>query len=173
MPVGSVQVVWQLDVSQLRDAARRCAAEQRDYTDMFSSEPSPPLGGISFHTRMLLKFDDGGVKVGLFCTPRSLPHDLLYTCKVKLQVEEFGEWTWTDTSLPLRPKPTRCSMMRGWFDFFQLGPMAGGWDETAWAAKGLPTNGHLTIKLTVSDVPHAIPVPQVPEAPVRLNFGRR
>jgi hypothetical protein len=30
--------------------------------------------------------------------------------------------------------------------------MAGGFDEVAWAAKGLPTSGQLVFRLTVRDV---------------------
>ena len=56
-------------------------------------------------------------------------------------------------------RATVSSMLRGhsgygFYDFFGMGPMAGGWDESAWAAKGLPTEGRLHIKLTVSSVQH-------------------
>jgi hypothetical protein len=33
--------------------------------------------------------------------------------------------------------------------------MVGGWDEVAWAAKGLPTSGSLPIHLTVCEQPQA------------------
>jgi hypothetical protein len=50
-----------------------------------------------------------------------------------------------------------CGNVKGCFqDWFKLGVMAGGWDEVAWAGKGLPSSGHLTIKLEVSKVPHAL-----------------
>jgi hypothetical protein len=42
-----------------------------------------------------------------------------------------------------------------WEDFFGVGPMANGWDEAAWAAKGLPTEGELVVQMTVSNVGHA------------------
>lgn len=35
-------------------------------------------------------------------------------------------------------------------DFFELGPMAGGWDEAAWLAKGLPASGDVTFTLHVT-----------------------
>jgi hypothetical protein len=41
---------------------------------------------------------------------------------------------------------------RGWSDFFGLGVMSAGFDEDAWAAKGLPTSGNIMLKLTVKDV---------------------
>jgi hypothetical protein len=39
-------------------------------------------------------------------------------------------------------------------DFFVIGPMAagGGWDEAAWAAKGLPVSGELQLSLTMHSV---------------------
>ena len=155
-PVSSVQLVWQLDVSELRDAARRCAAQQSDDQALCAPESSPPLGGISFFMKFYMKFEDGGVRVDFFGLPESLPHDMLYTCKFRVQVEAIA----IDYSLPAMRKPIG-EITPGWSDFFQVGPMAGGWDEVAWAGHGLPISGQLSIKLTVSDVPHAA-VPQVP-----------
>jgi hypothetical protein len=37
-----------------------------------------------------------------------------------------------------------------WEDLFDLGAMAGGWDEAAWAARGLPVEGDLKLTLKVS-----------------------
>jgi hypothetical protein len=42
-------------------------------------------------------------------------------------------------------------------DFFGIGVMSGGgavggWDEAAWAAKGLPTEGELEVQLTIKEV---------------------
>jgi hypothetical protein len=39
-------------------------------------------------------------------------------------------------------------------NFFKVGPMAVGWDESAWAAKGLPATGVLSVELTISMVGH-------------------
>lgn len=40
-------------------------------------------------------------------------------------------------------------------DFFGLGCVRGGWDEAAWAAKGLPLTGELTFTMDISSVGHA------------------
>lgn len=39
-------------------------------------------------------------------------------------------------------------------DIFQTGPMAAGWEETKWTAKGLPASGVLRLTLTVHSVGH-------------------
>lgn len=39
-------------------------------------------------------------------------------------------------------------------DFLGLGPMTRGWDELAWANKGLPTAGTVELKLEVSLAEH-------------------
>jgi hypothetical protein len=47
-------------------------------------------------------------------------------------------------------KPYKKNDLVGLKNLFKIGPMAGGWDDVAWASKGLPSSGPLTIKLTVS-----------------------
>jgi hypothetical protein len=47
------------------------------------------------------------------------------------------------------PRPYKRHESFGWSNVFELGPMAGGWDEVAWASKGLPSSGLLNIKITV------------------------
>jgi hypothetical protein len=157
--------VWQVDVSELRDAARRCAAQQSDDQTLCAPESSPPLGGISFFMKFYMRFEDGGVRVNFFGLPECLPHDMLYTCNFRVQVEGIA----IDDPLLAMHKPLLAEYMRGWSDCFKVGPMAGGWDEVAWAGKGLPISGQLSIKLTVSDVPHAA----VPQVPGRVALRRR
>lgn len=54
----------------------------------------------------------------------------------------------------LAPKPNELGF--GFLDFFELGPMGGrtGRDAAAWAAKGLPAEGEITVEVTVSNVRH-------------------
>lgn len=47
----------------------------------------------------------------------------------------------------------RCT--QGKDDFFGVGVISGGWDEAAWAAKGLPTHGYILLTATVSEVAHS------------------
>jgi hypothetical protein len=53
--------------------------------------------------------------------------------------------------------PTNLRSGWGYDDFFGIGVMSGGgavggWDEAAWAAKGLPTEGELEVQLTMQEV---------------------
>lgn len=156
-PVSSVQLLWRLDVSALRNSAHRCAAEQQTIS-MLCPDTSPPLGGIGFTMKLYCRFQDGGVQIGLYGRAQSLPKDMYYMCSIGIGLDEFAE----PPGCPV-PKPIFGSAMRGTRDVFSLEPMAGGWDEAAWAAKGLPTSGQLTIKLIVSDLPHAVvPAPRFP-----------
>jgi hypothetical protein len=152
-PVSSVQLVWHLNVSELRDAARRSAAKQC-FVRLVSPEVSPPLGGIDFGMPCFCVFGDEGVKLGLHYGPTNLPKEMTCMGTFTSDVEGYGTCTYA------LPKPMR-GKLTGWPDHFDLGPMAGGWDEVAWAGKGLPASGPLSIKLTVSGLPHA-PVPRAP-----------
>lgn len=46
---------------------------------------------------------------------------------------------------------------RGARDVFEVGPMAGGWDEVKLAGKGVPVRGNLDITLRVTGVGHHAP----------------
>jgi hypothetical protein len=148
-PLGSVQLVWQVEISKLRDAARRSAAEQEDVD--VDSPPSPPLGGISFGLQ-LCDFEEG---VALYVGAKNLPDDMFYLGTFEVQVEDSEEFARHSEN------QVECGW-NGWPDVFGLGVMAGGWDEVAWAGTGLPSSGHLTIKLKVSELSHV----QVPLEPV-------
>lgn len=39
-----------------------------------------------------------------------------------------------------------------WSDYFNISHMAGGWDASAWAAKGLPMTGDMVLKLRMLKV---------------------
>lgn len=147
-PVGSVQLVWQLDVSKVREAARHSFASQT-HKSLFCPEASPPLGGMAFGIKVVCESAEGGVKFGLYCGPEKLPKDMCYKATFKLAVEGY------DSLTHVMSKPEGRSTWRGYSNFFGLGPMAEGWDEVAWAGQGLPTGGKLTIKVTVSELSHA------------------
>jgi hypothetical protein len=145
-PVSSVQLVWNLDVSELRDAAR-CSAADKGGSNVCSTQVSPPLGGIGFVVSANCIKSTAGVKIGLYCHVSDLWSGLVCVCDFEIEVVGFMK------STGLSRLPFRDGL--GWDDFFELGHMPGGWDDVAWAGKGLPTSGQLTIKLTVSKVSHA------------------
>jgi hypothetical protein len=124
-PVRSVQLEWQLDVSELRDAAHRSAAKQ-GFVRLLSPEVSPPLGGINFGMQLACRFVDAGtstgVKLGLYFGPKNLLGDMSCICTFRVEVTDFQTYTIT-----LR-KPGR-RKVTGWADHFEVGLMAGGWDK--------------------------------------------
>jgi hypothetical protein len=160
-PVSSVGLVWRLDVSDLRDAARRCATD-RCTARLCSPMVTAPLRGTVFRVALDCDWHEGGVSIGAFGQPCNLYADMYYMCSFRWQVEGGG------TLACVMGEPYRGVDLSGWGDVFDVGCMAEGWDEVAWARKGLPTSGQLTIKFTVSALLHAA----VPPAP-RAHMGRR
>jgi hypothetical protein len=146
-PVGSVELVWQLEVCKLRDTARLAAAGKHAI-EVHSTRASPPLGGIDFVLSTICHGYTGDTRIGMYCTPHNLWTDM--TCVYDLEIEVVGFHKFKTSCR----QPDRDGYGGG--NIFDVGSMAGGWDEVAWAGKGLPTSGQLTIKLTVSKVSHAL-----------------
>jgi hypothetical protein len=146
--VPCAEMVWQLDVSKLRQAAQRSAAAQRTVT-VRSPCTSPPLGGIAFSTGLYCQSGEGGASITFACWPLSLPADVCVMFDFSSEVVGVG-----------RPKHSRTTLLAGSTrsggisDFFDTGVMSGGWDVRAWAAKGLPTGGQLIIKTKVWGLAH-------------------
>jgi hypothetical protein len=96
--------------------------------------------------------EGSGVKVCLYSEPIGCPSsdaDVLY-------IQRF---TLTCQGICRTNKSTPIYLRRNWgnVDFFDIGVMSGGgagggWDEAAWAAKGLPTEGELEVQLTMQEV---------------------
>jgi hypothetical protein len=144
--VRSVQLVWQLDVGELRQAAQRSASEQAKVM-LRSPCASPPLGGVCFGAMLSCRPWKGGAYLDLSVGPRFLPADMCLRFDVKLAVEGFKSKhqrvIWLSNRVEI------------FSNFFRVGAMPGGWDERAWAAKGLPSRGHITIKAKVRELAHA------------------
>lgn len=142
-PVSNVQVTWELPVEQLREAAQRSVAEQETVT-VYSPRSTPPLGGVHYKLQIVCKHDDGSCCVGVYACALHLPGDLAMSFGFTVDVRAAGTRILrTGQSQGLE------DLSRGWAAFFGVAAMAGGWDERAWAAKGLPTSGTPTVKLTV------------------------
>jgi hypothetical protein len=140
--VQKVQLVWQVDVSELRDAARRSAAEQSE-CQLWPPATTPPLRGTAFSFILCCDCKEGGMGIGLFGDACNLYCGMHFWCSARLDVDDIcvgGGFT---------PRPYKRHESFGWSNVFGLGPMAGGWDEVAWASKGLPSSGYLNIKITV------------------------
>jgi len=115
---------------------------------------TPPLGGMAFKAKLAVVWDAAkqGCLVGLFAVPANVPKDAYckYSFTLSIPNQPPGHAGCTTTS-PVLPGDRGY----GYRDFFDLGTMAGGWDEAAWAAKGLPTSGQLAITLTIHGVGHS------------------
>lgn len=150
-PVETVQLHWRVEVSAIKEALQRCAAEQATVL-LQSPTVTPPLGGIDFWVVWMCRWNSelGGCRLGLWVGSRNVPKTVFYafTCKLDVAGVEV-----TLNSERLLPGFVRSSLGRA--DAFGLGAVTEGWNEAAWAAKGLPTSGQLDVRLTVTSVGHA------------------
>lgn len=150
-PVNDVQLTWELSVGDLRDTAKRCAAERKVHY-LASPDSTPPLGGLDFRLMVVCRpeVSSGAASIDMIVAPadRWIPSDAWCSYTVKLSAPPLTAFS-TEAQYKLRRKAFSCFP-----NFFKVGPMAGGWDEAKWAAKGLPASGTLAVKLTVSKVGH-------------------
>ena len=153
VPVSKVVLRWELDVSTLRDAAQRCAVEQkRQY--LTSPGVTPPLGGLAFVISVGCEPEvaesSSAVTIRVEAAPRDVPPDATYSFNFVLST--------AGVTPPIvrsaKSMPLTSGECYGWPDFFSVGPMEGRWDEAAWAAKGLPADGSLVLRLSVCKVGH-------------------
>ena len=137
----SVSMSWQLPVSELKEACIRAAAREKIVT-LRASLVSAPLCGVAFTIIAQCRFSSQGTQAGLFVKPQVVPAGII--CGFAMTIQAAGIEYNCEYTISKGPKG------RGWANFFKTGPMAGGWDESAWASKGLPTTGELTITATAS-----------------------
>jgi hypothetical protein len=84
-----------------------------------------------------------GTVVGIYVLPHFRTYDVFYKCKCTL--------CWCGVKCRTRGTPT--ASYWGYPNYFSLQPMAaGGWDDAAWAAKGLPTSGEMLLQLHMHSV---------------------
>ena len=133
-------VTWLLPVSELKQLCETAAASKSS-ARCVSPGVTPPLRGCAYSINLVAQFERGGVKVGV----SALLHNsgkLLAKCSATFMggavIKSFkNQLIAGNNSL-------------GFGDFFEIGPMAGGWDEAAWSAKGLPTQGNILFQVSVS-----------------------
>jgi hypothetical protein len=148
--VSSVRVVWALQVSKIKEAALRSSSEQatgRHPPQILSPCSTSPLGGLLWSLLLSCRqATTGGGTVGLFTAVLNAPKGTFWGARVTIAVAGCPAFS----QEMILQAPT-CI---GTSDFFKTGPMAGSWDEAAWAAKGLPTLGKVKITGTVSKAAH-------------------
>lgn len=147
--VASVSVTWDLNITTLREAAQRCVAEKKVQT-LQTVSSTAPLGGFPSTILVQCKPHDAGCKVGIFAKCANLLECSLRPT-FQFQVVSGGQ---SKSAVCPALLEQQSVAGHGWQDFSGLGIMAGGWDEAALAAKGLPSSGNLPITLTVFEVGH-------------------
>jgi hypothetical protein len=148
VPISRVVLRWELDVSILREAAQRCAAQQETQS-LTSPGVTPPLGGMAFEIKVDCEVAESSsaVTIRVAAGARDLPSDATYSFNYVLS-------TPPDIVHPAKSSPLTGGENWGILDFFYVGPMEGGWDEAMWVSKGLPAAGSLVLRLSVCQVGH-------------------
>jgi hypothetical protein len=138
---SAASVTWRVPVSDIREKCIRAAEPDGGYQALWSRVQTPPLQGLVF-----------GLSLGF------LPKQGMVLCLDPLNIPA-GVFCCLSASVKVSGSDHRFTMTRemcfkefdiGWHNVFHLGAMAGGWDEAAWAAKGLPVDGVLKLTLKVS-----------------------
>jgi hypothetical protein len=146
--VSSTKVQWEVDVAAIRQAAKDSASRQEK--TILGSKTSCVLGGVRWGMQLQFRWDAGkkGSTVALLAHAESLPAGSFCPCTYSLAcaapaISPFGR---------TRLFEADAGGTRGITDFFKLGAMPGGFDEVAWVAKGLPSQGSIVLLLTVANV---------------------
>ena len=137
----SVSVSWELCVSELQEACIRAASTQT-YVKLVCPSRSAPLCGVAYTISAECKGSSRGTQPGLFIKAQDVSADVFCGIAATIKAGSIQRSDEHDTN--------EGTSGRGWSNFFKTGHMAGGWDESVWASKGLPTTGVLTIKATLS-----------------------
>jgi hypothetical protein len=148
-PVYSTKLEWEVDVAAIRQKAQDSASQQKD--TILRSPDGCMLGGVRWGMSLDYEWDASkqGSTLGLYTHAKNLPAGTFCRCTNKLEcIEVANSRSGQTTDLFSALQSSRW----GYDDFFKLGAMSGGFDEAAWAVKGLPASGNITLRLTVSNV---------------------
>jgi hypothetical protein len=142
---GGVRLEWRLPVEQLSQACRDSCARQKT-TDLFSTS-SGPLGGAAWRLYVCCRQVNGGTEVGLYAGAVLADMPVGIFCRFKYTA------SWQGKERTIASPCLKAGKVWGCPNFFGLQPMAGdGWDESVWAAAGLPTSGDMLLELCVHSV---------------------
>lgn len=148
-PRDSVQLTQQVDVSQLREAAVRCANGKTE--ERLRSRASGPIRGLTW--QLVISIDgtnSTGTQIGVFAGPAA---DAAGFCNDTQPAYSFSWRVTADVGVKrvldkaVGAQSLTWSIHWGYSDAFRLGYMSGGWNEAAWAAAGLPASGSLSFNL--------------------------
>jgi hypothetical protein len=145
----SVQLTQQVDVSQLREAAVRCAQGKKK--EHLNSRASGPIQGLTWQLSVSIDgTNSAGTRIGVFAGPAANDVGFItqpaysFSYRATADVGDRRVLDKTGSAPSLLWK-----LLWGPSDAFGLGYMSGGWDEAAWAAAGLPSSGSLSFNLSL------------------------
>ena len=143
-PVSSTSVQWDLDVADIRQAVQDSISKQQKVN--LWSPKGCLLGGVLLGINLSCKWDASkqGSTINVYTHGKSLPAGSCFRCTCSVGCAAVAAGRASTGYLGH-------AQVWGWRDYFRLGPMSGGFDEAAWAAKGLPKSGSITLQLTVND----------------------
>lgn len=152
--VGNVEVRAQFSVSVIKQASCRVFEQQLRVDSLLLEEPQMPLAGAEFRPQLVFRSSAAGMTLGFFV--KQLPSSSEAGTQVFFHigfsldlgpVSRSGSALSCSSGVQGQEGSAPCS---GWHGFLQIGPMAGGWDDVAWANKGLPTTGAVDIRMKFS-----------------------
>lgn len=142
--VPSSRVTWRLPVSRVKEACIEARAKQKEVI-INSHIASPPQRGLSFS--LILHCapteNSSGTQVKLGVGSVNCRNIMFYRFQTHIKLAGKAQ---TFPGISRGTLPAKL----GFEAFLGLGPMAGGWDEAAWAKAGLPTTGELEITAILS-----------------------
>jgi hypothetical protein len=144
-----VKLQWRLQLEHLKAACRQSFAQQ-ETVDTLSPDATPPMGGRPWRMLLQCSATPGGIELTLYVGPSNLP-ECVFVKSYSYTITCCGE---------AYPRTVACAGgQRGSYNgytgdsiCFPEEPMAGGWDDAAWAAAGLPASGDLLLQLHMRSV---------------------
>lgn len=148
---SGVQKSWAVDVASIRQMCGSCV--QQRVTVSCTSPATPPLGGCDWVMELDCEYVDGeqGARVSLYSRLGSLLAGTFVEDAYEMSCSAPGFSMVISTGTACRSHARRTY---GRQDCFDLGVMAGGWNQEAWASKGLPAAGELVFTLRITSVGH-------------------
>lgn len=143
VPALPAKVVWQLPVKQLKEACQKAFADQTEQT--LRSPRSTPFSGFAWDLSIDCEVKETGILPCLLVGPSEIRVSFYIGFRFSVYCDDQSY----HQRVPCLKGDNR-RYVDHIFDFRD--PMPGGWDEGAWAAQGLPTEGDLILKLEVSQV---------------------
>jgi hypothetical protein len=155
-PVSSMNLDWEVEVAAIKRALRD-SVDQQKVINVWSPAKCL-LSGVRWgmHLQCNWNVSKQGSIIRLYTQPKNLPAGAICRCTFSLECIGVQDAIRTITSTQLFKtgctSSTTCASSWSTPDFFKLGCMSGGFNEAAWAAKGLPASGSIKLRLTVKDV---------------------